>query len=944
MTGSAFDAIAPEPSASPAGEKNLFNNVCRLLPSSGLQFLDAAIETRSLPMQRAWFTEDSIDHPTGRRRVLLPLSNDAGADGTIWHPVTFRPLGPSDTISFTGLEALEPFLDTWTPVPYLRYLGHSAAGTLRFDKGPSNWARVYIAKPAEGLRGADRVKAVFAFDTRLDARSRADQSPYLAPNADDALFASTFMLVDEPQELADFLSQAWVDAWIRESCRSSASAAGLGEVEEAGFALSHSHDERFSLAHIGRYLAFLRLLAQTSDPPQVRFVDSVSRAGRYATTAVDLVIEFGAADTTAVLIERDRPIPADLSEAMAHAVPLRLRDLGCPVTVHTGQIAATIEFDQQTFGNAALSRRSGRTDAFQWTSLVRVGREANRLSLRNNATDGITGLCDLASQLSNTEASGTVWRFSTPENGAAPRTAPMVTGETLKHLTETGDVMGSEGLQIRHGDEPAFAPSVRPRFSPSSLVGLYVVELLLHAIGSINAAGSGSPFAATGDDRNEIRQIERVIVMTALAMPAHERQGLIERVNGAIDLLWRTQAWDQPGVFGHPVMPQLSLGLGPDAGLQLVYLFNEVKTRLGGFSEFVDCVRRRTGEPDARDNIRVSSIEFGRRATGLTVIDYDVAHDGTVQAALVHTNRTPVGGERVSDAIIEYYILPAIERGLLDAGVTDSRHFLMDLLAPSDNDSQGLLGKRLFAKVLKPAASRVFELYGAMPRRGAEGLRRFKMGELVSAGGGRLDPVASQFNAAALAAGGRGFDLASVAFEIGRRQVQLLVKTELWPAISAMATTIQVSEADILIIAGELAQLPDLLDHMLSLSPVPAGRIVVLGPAPYGTRAADALQQCGTQHCAVLGAYLASRNLMETEGFSLVTRGLVRALGDNDPSAGGLARPQPLQALAKDTEPSSGRGHGAGSGRAGQVIIASGLEVSAGVAMGGPKPAGRVRS
>ena len=272
----------------------------------------------------------------------------------------------------------------------------------------------------------------------------------------------------------------------------------------------------------------------------------MSRSLPVATAAVDLVIDFGAAETTAVLIERDRPIPADIAQAAANAIPLRLRDLNCPVNVHTGAIATAVEFDHLTFGNAALSRRSGRTDAFQWTSLVRVGAEAKRLALRTNATDGITGLSDIAGQLDKTQASDTIWRFSTPDQHAA-KTGPMVTGDALRHLSESGDVLArGETLALRGNAEPAQIPAVRPRFSQSSLAGLFVVEILLHAISEINAA-AGSPFAKTSSERSGVRQIERVIITSPLAMPANERQLLIERVHSAIDLLWRTQQWDQPG-------------------------------------------------------------------------------------------------------------------------------------------------------------------------------------------------------------------------------------------------------------------------------------------------------------------------------------------------------------------------------------------------------------
>lgn len=880
---------------SPVSEARVFGNVCRLVPSSGLQFIDAKLDAGGLPMLRAWFTEDEIDSTAGPRRVLLPLSSDASADGTIWHPVTFRPLGPADTLAFTGLEALEPFLDTWIPVPYLRYLGRSESGGLRFDQGPANWARVFVAKPAEGLRGADVLDAVFAFDTRLDTRSRADQTPYLSPNSDDALFASTFMLADDPEELAHFLSQSWLDTWVRDVCRAWTARADLGDIEEAGFTVAVEPDQRFALAHVARYLSFLRILSRASNPPQIRFVDNVSRTMPIAISPVDLIIDFGASETTALLIERNKPLPADIGEAARAAIPLRLRDLSSPVNVHAGPIATTVEFDHQTFGNASLSRRSGRPDAFQWSSLVRVGQEARRLALRVNATDGVTGLTDLEGRLQSNGPSTGMWRFSTPDATTA-KIGPMVTGEALRHVSDTGDVTLRDGLALRGSGDTGQVPTVRPRFSQSSLFGFFVVELLLHAISEINAVTETSPFAQRGGDRNDVRQIERVIITSPLAIPAHERKILIERVQGAIELLWRTQLWDQPGQFAHPVRPQLSLGIGPDVGLQLVYVFNEVKSKFGcSFSDLVDCVRRRTGEPDARDNLRISSIEVGRRTAGLTVIDYDVAHDGTVQAALVLTDRTDVGGERVVEAILEIHVLGAIEARLAACGMATPRAFIASLMSDEERTAQPL-GIRLFSKVLKPAALAVFEAYAAMPRRGAEGLRRFRIDALVANGGGRLDPVAAQFDAAAEAAGARDFKIGLVSFDVGRRQVQRLVEAELWPTVDAMARAIIDSEADILLMAGDLADMPDLVDHVVSLAPVPAGRIVVM--AHDDAVGADTPDQPRTnairssnQDRAVVGAYMATRNLLEAGEFSLVARDLIHSFtGDYAIANNGLGR------------------------------------------------------
>ncbi len=898
MTTGGFDAIAPEPAGQPAGELRVFDHVCRLVPSSGLQFIDVTIEAGRLPGLRAWFTEDEIETSAGSRHVLLPLSNDTGTDGTTWHPVTFKPLGPSETLSFTGLEALEPYLDRWMPVPYLRYLGRSGSGSAQFDQGPTNWARVFVAKPAEGLRGADQLSAVFAFDTRLDTRSRADQSPYLAPNADDALFASTFILADAPAELAEFLSQPWIDAWLRESGQPPDSEQGLADFDEQGFAAASPAQPKFALAHVARYLTFLKILKRAGTPPQIRYVDSISKTLPVVTTGLDLVIDFGASKTTALLLDRKQALAPDIAEAARSAIPLRLRDLAKPHIIHTGPIPTVVEFDHQTFGNAALSRRSGRPDAFAWTSLVRIGAEAQRLALRINATEGITGHSDFGNALDQTEPSATMWRFST-RDAPAGKTGPMVTGETLRHVSENGDLLvRGDQLQIGQArpDAAASVPAIRPHFSNSALAGFFVAELLLHAISEINAASTGAPFGNTGTERNDVRQIERIVVTVPVAMPASEHRNLLDRVRTAIDLVWRTQHWDQPGHNAHPIKPELLAGIGPDVGIQLVYLLDEVSNKFGGaFSELVDCVRRRSGDPDARDNLRISSIEVGRRASGLTVIDYDVSHDGTVHADLVLADRTGSGGERVIEAIVEAHILPAIAHSLAASGLSDTMGFVLAFIAGSkEQGAANLIGKRLVTKILRPAAIGVFEHYANGPRRGGEGLRTFRLDALIASGGGRLDPIGSLFEAAATRAGAANFSLAAVSLDISRRHIRRLLETELWPMVTAMTDAISSSESDILLIGGDLAHVPDLLDHVLARAPVPAGRIVVVDQAfRHSGQPAAGHNACHTQ--AVLSAYMAGRNLLQSDQFSLITREISQSL----PTDG---RSQP--ALQSRTSPS----------------------------------------
>lgn len=863
--------------------------VRQLVPHSGIQFIDLEFDAGALPMISAAFTEEVIEGAEGTRRVLLPLSRDNAPDSSFFHPVTFRPLGPQDTLSFSGLEAIEPFLDTWVPLPYLRYLGQAVGGRPRFDQGPSNWARLYIERPSSGLRGADRIKAVLAFDTRLDTgqdpvaqaplnagsetdpRTRTNSTADTTPSIDDARFASTFSLVDDPEQLSWFLSQPWIDAWISESVAAHA-----------------PKSERFTLAHLGRYVCLLKVMHQTTAFPRIRFIDNVSHSMPVPIVGVDLVVDLGPGETIAMLIPRD--VPMSPATANAHAVPLRLRDLSRPTLQHRGPIPGIVEFDNQTFGNPVLSRRSGRTDAFAWPSIVRIGCEAQRLSLRANAVDGLTGQSDLHARLTNTARSDNVWRYSTPDSHTH-KVGPMVVGEVLRHVSEDGEpLQRSDALLAAPAgtERTAALPAVRPRFSLSSLSAFFFAELLLHAIGQINAADSASSLGSLTSDDMKVRQIERIILTSPLAMPGDDRQLLLERVHNAIDIVWRTRGSDgSPAASSYPHKPQVALSIGTDVGLQLVHLYEEVHGKIAGsFNDFVECVRNGTAAGDHRAPLRIASLEVGMRTLGLTIIDYAVGTDGTIEADVVSTDRAAQGADRIVDALADHIVLPAIERSLAEAGIADPRRFLM---AFGDGSVQPLpsanphgagqphrldpnFARKLETKILKPAALRLFRYYAALPPRAGLGLARTRLDTLAVAGGGRMDPLADEFDALAEASGARGFSLGAVLVESSRRQFERYLDSELWNGIDAVCDAIGLLACELVVVGGDLAGLPDLQDRVIMAAPVPPGRITVIDGANTPDPSVWFTGSRSPAFVAVLGAYVASRDVMKSGDFRVATR------------------------------------------------------------------------
>ncbi|MFV0369190.1 MAG: virulence factor SrfB, partial [Hyphomicrobiaceae bacterium] len=136
-----------EPSTKDTGGNPLVAAVSRLVPHSGIQFIDIRIGTRPLSSTVGKFVED-LDPEDGC--VLVPLVDQPDCDGVEWHPVTGERLAPAQTLWVSGYQALEPFLGTWLPLPYLRFAGRDADGEARFDNGPTNWIRVYIEPPVEG--------------------------------------------------------------------------------------------------------------------------------------------------------------------------------------------------------------------------------------------------------------------------------------------------------------------------------------------------------------------------------------------------------------------------------------------------------------------------------------------------------------------------------------------------------------------------------------------------------------------------------------------------------------------------------------------------------------------------------------------------------------------------------------------------------------------------
>lgn len=797
-------AVRTEPVARGAtqGRNPLVASVIRLVPFSGIQFIDIKIPIRSLSSTMGRFVEDN-DPDDGP--FLLSLKERPDFDGVEWHPVTGERLAPQQTLWLTGYQALEPFLGAWVPVPYFRYLGRGEDGGIRFDKGPINWARLFIEAPETDLREASELKAVLALDTSIAAASRTEQFEYLAPNADDVVFAPVFRMASDDSDLDALLGGAWCDDWL----------AGLLQrwrerPQRARTAVAHSSLARpgptFTLEHVARYLTLLKVLEVDAQMPQLQFIDVRVAHWRERSSPCQLMLDIGSPETVAMLVEQG----GEASGAAPNGgEPLRLRDLSRPTLIHSGPFRTLAEFQAPNFGDEAASRQSGRADAFYWPSLVRVGSEGLWLSLRASAAPGTTGLGNLIRGFGQTRAHGEVWRFGSADN-AGEEPGRMVRGQLMQHVAEDGRIIGDgfEGLE----------PALRPHFSPSSVLSMFIAECVLHAI---RAANDPLWLAVNG----RVRHITRIVVSAPLAASEDERRHLKSRVEDAISLIWVALGWDGNGPM--PPRPEVSLTFDASLASQVIYLHDEIENKHGGsVAHFNNRVRKSSSPRERWDGVRVASLDISGQATSLAIVRYQPGVDGELRPVVEMADRSGICGDSVTEAVMKAHVLPAIAMALDRSGHPDGTGLLTRL--GETMGSGGALQDRHFSarflrKILLPAASALIDLHRAVPERAeAPGVRRMSVEHLVRLGGGRMTPLDAKLEALAGSEGAGDFRLGAVIVPLNRREMSRTITQHIDTLLSRVSDAVKESRSDTLVLAGpygDLAEVTSLLRERLPLAP-----------------------------------------------------------------------------------------------------------------------------
>ncbi len=769
-----------------------------LIPNSGIQFWDLDLDADALPRQARMFWEEPLGGPPDANGAIRSKLHELQPDpetGQLVDALSGDAPPAEETYPVSTRQAIEMHLGRWVPLPYFMLLSRSSTGQEAHERGPSNWVRGRLVPHPNAAPGRTH-RLTLAFDTVLLSQGAG---PYVAPSPDDSVRQQEFVLVADPAANAWFLDQAWMGDWLREMLVEMLTAARGGRP-------LRPDDLRRGCEHYARYQVMLALLAAAGTLPRVRLLDVVSSNLGYLPVAVDLVLDLGNARTCGILIEEHPGQGMNLSDSY----PLALRDLSRPECLHDRPFDSRVEFSRAAFGRDAVSRRSGRGSAFTWPSPIRVGPEAVRLAGARLGNEGLTGLSSPKRYLWDVRPATQGWRFNGRANDGVT-TDPPVSGSFMALVAEDGTV-----LRPGHGQ-----PAVRARFSRSSVFTFMLAEILLQALGQMNAPGT----RAQRRDADKPRHLRSLLLTMPPGMPVAEQHLLRARAASAVTLAWNMLEWN-----GKMNRPRVLANLDEATATQIVWLHNEVTERLqGDAGALMELVGRMRPEVAATPSLRVASIDIGGGTTDLMVSTYVMQGGEAILPRQEFRESFKIAGDDVLERIITTVALPAFATALRDAGVADPRAFLNRTLG-QDQGGQSELDRhrrRLFVSVVLEAVGiAILRAYEAIEGRATGEVLRRTVGEIMGDDRDRSGRAMEYLERAAEAAGVLGFRVADVVIAVGTRQVEPVVTAVLGPVLADLCEVVWAYDCDVLLLSGRPSRLRVVGDMVLAKAPVPPHRII----------------------------------------------------------------------------------------------------------------------
>ncbi|MBB3772931.1 hypothetical protein FHS55_003556 [Angulomicrobium tetraedrale] len=881
-----------------------------LVPNTGVQFVTYPFDVNDLDRFDRKFIERPHEsgkttdegEPLDSWRLLQGWNDDNPKEAAEHQP------GERDnSYSISNERALEPFLNKWVPVPYLR-IHKAMAGTRRekYDDGPTNWVRVRVVEAASRAEpGAPSHIAVFAFDTSVDediplAEEEASTRPYVPytePRVSDVENPRTFGFVSEMAKLDRFLSdlqldpgtgdetdyQRWVVNWLEKL---------FIELKEFSVAPRRLKPGDFPhhLEHAARWIGLLDLLARVVVPAKVRFADTLSARPRFQPVNVDLILDVGNSRTCGILIE-------DLHNQDRLGIDgcktLELRDLSEPEKVYSEPFESHVEFAQAWFGPDDLSRDSGRQRAFFWPSLVRVGPEATRLRNQGGGTESLCGMSSPKRYLWDVAASNQAWRF--PASDYVDGTMPPIGLKIRQYLNSNGDVLTqvrkeSKLFQTLHPTQSVGGLtkwSAQLTCSRSSVYTFMLAEVIWQAFVMIN-----NPEMRAKRSQSEVpRRLNRIIITLPTAVPTREQRIMRARAQSAVNLLWDVMGWtaNQPRGTTPPVV---QVSWDEASCVQLVWLYGEVVKKFGGNIDGYFSLKGKPRlpftadgppRPDARpaNSLRVASIDVGGGTTDLMITTYFHHDNMAIDPVQTFRESFRIAGDDVTLAVIERAVIPAFTAYLASRGVRQAREILRHLFGGNWANitvQETSLRRQFVLQVFLPVALKLMAAYEAAPRHEYRTVAVKTLGELVP----EVQAVPAETRAYLTQAfaqhGLQDLALEEIPIALDFNALRLAVQETLRNVLDNLAEAIHHFDCDMVLMSGRPSKLPAVMEMVVDRLPVTPDRILAMHEYRPGTwypfKAGDGMRIGDPKTATVVGGMLCALSERQLPNFMVYTKNL----------------------------------------------------------------------
>ncbi|MGX2948011.1 virulence factor SrfB [Frederiksenia canicola] len=796
-----------------------------LVMNSGIQFIDFALKIDW--KDKVWREKNmgnfisSANHGP-LRRLLLSKTGEGYCDSA--KPDMMVRVEQEISVE----DSLKLFDGVWLPVPVLRSIPPD-----RFDEGPYNWARMRIIKLDTPDNDGNSHRVTLAFDTKIFSNNQ--NTAYLAPTDEDVRSGTTFSFAYQSNHISWFLDFKWINDWLLELFTELAPEPDRLKIHPDDLALDINNR-----VHQGHYLNLLALVGEEIEIPRFKIAsnkrDDITKA-----IPVDMILDVGNSRTCGILIEDHE----QEQDGMKKRYELEIRDLSHPEHCYNEPFESRVEFAQAFFGKEHFSVQSGRRDAFQWPTIVRVGKEAGRLASRREGNEGSTGLSSPKRYLWDTERYEQGWRF----NSSYVKTdaEPYATAAPLSGLiNEYGEAL----YRLRDDVEEEFErkmPVFQPHYSRSSLMTFMLSEVLLQALMQINSPAQRSKL----EHAKTPRFLRSIILTVPPAMPKPEREIFRGNMLEAIGLVWKSLGWDKTDnnidFFTKesreqywPVLPEVHIQWDEATSGQIVYLFNETQNNYAGRPEaFISAIVR----PDKADKTKmtVATIDIGGGTTDLVINDYhlDYGENGRSgsNAYIIPTQRFrdgfKVAGDDILLDMIRDVVIPSLADGLKAAGLKDPDPILSELIGTQVLKVQDrLLRQQLTLQIFSPIGLRILKEYEEYDIFSTENrLSGATFASLLAEADPPTESVLNYINQPISRELGKPFNILDVPVKVNLAQIHFLFMNEhydICKTFKSLCEIVNSYQCDVLLLTGRPSRLPGVQAYFKSRLPLPVGRILPL--------------------------------------------------------------------------------------------------------------------